>query len=129
MADTISLVLRSSLEHLDNKDTYVRLLIIDFSCAFNTIIPTKLIFKPRDPGVCSAPATGSKMKELVIEFRKWSGGLTSVCINDAELEVVKSFKFLGVNISKALSWSIHINATVEKAHEHLYFFRRLRKFG
>eukprot|EP00061_Rhincodon_typus_P014526 g41593.t1 len=27
-----------SLEHLDNKDTYVRLLLIDYSSAFNTII-------------------------------------------------------------------------------------------
>lgn len=42
---TISLALHSTLEHLDNKDTYVRLLFIDYNSAFNKIIPTKLIFK------------------------------------------------------------------------------------
>ncbi|KAK3513811.1 hypothetical protein QTP70_028861 [Hemibagrus guttatus] len=31
--------------HLDNKDTYVRMLFIDFSSAFNTIIPQHLIEK------------------------------------------------------------------------------------
>eukprot|EP00061_Rhincodon_typus_P013387 g39728.t1 len=41
-ADAISLSLHSSLEHLDNKNTYVRLLFIDYS---NAIIPNKLISK------------------------------------------------------------------------------------
>ena len=44
-ADAISLALHSTLEHLDNKDTYVRLLFIDYSSVFNTIILTKLISK------------------------------------------------------------------------------------
>eukprot|EP00061_Rhincodon_typus_P008133 g30482.t1 len=37
----------------------------------------------------------SKMKELVIGFRKWRGGHAPVCTNVAEVEVVKSVKFLG----------------------------------
>eukprot|EP00061_Rhincodon_typus_P016684 g45031.t1 len=37
--DATSLVLHSSLEHLENKDTYIRLLLIAYSPAFNTIIP------------------------------------------------------------------------------------------
>eukprot|EP00061_Rhincodon_typus_P009325 g32746.t1 len=41
-ADTISLALHSSLKYLDNKDTYIRLLLIDYSSAFNTIIPSRL---------------------------------------------------------------------------------------
>ena len=44
-ADAISLALHSTLEYLDNKDTYVRFLFIDYSSAFSTIIPTKLISK------------------------------------------------------------------------------------
>eukprot|EP00061_Rhincodon_typus_P010497 g34837.t1 len=47
------LSLHSSLEHLVNKDTYIRLLLIDYSSAFNTIIPTKLFSKLRDLGLCS----------------------------------------------------------------------------
>ncbi|KAK3531741.1 hypothetical protein QTP70_027281 [Hemibagrus guttatus] len=40
--DAITTTLHLSLTHLDNKDTYVRMLFIDFSSAFNTIIPQHL---------------------------------------------------------------------------------------
>eukprot|EP00061_Rhincodon_typus_P006828 g27871.t1 len=52
--DSISLALHSSLELLDNKDTYIRLLLIDYSSTFNTLIQTKLISKLQDLGLCSA---------------------------------------------------------------------------
>eukprot|EP00061_Rhincodon_typus_P004092 g21723.t1 len=53
--DAISLGLRSSLEHLDIKDTYVRLVLVDYSSAFNTIILSRLISKLRDLGLSSTP--------------------------------------------------------------------------
>ncbi len=37
--DAISSTLHLALTHLENKDSYVRMLFIDFSSAFNTIIP------------------------------------------------------------------------------------------
>ncbi|KAK3507184.1 hypothetical protein QTP70_009525 [Hemibagrus guttatus] len=43
--DAITTTLHLSLTHLDNKDTYVQMLFIDFSSAFNTIIPQHLIEK------------------------------------------------------------------------------------
>ncbi|KAI4898623.1 hypothetical protein NFI96_006404 [Prochilodus magdalenae] len=43
--DAISTTLHLALTHLDNRDTYVRMLFIDFSSAFNTIIPQHLIRK------------------------------------------------------------------------------------
>ncbi|GAA6075769.1 piezo-type mechanosensitive ion channel component 1-like, partial [Tachysurus ichikawai] len=43
--DAIATALHLALTHLDNKDTYVRMLFIDFSSAFNTIIPQHLIGK------------------------------------------------------------------------------------
>ncbi len=43
--DAISSTLHLALTHLDNKDSYVRMLFIDFSSAFNTIIPQQLINK------------------------------------------------------------------------------------
>ncbi|KAI4899020.1 hypothetical protein NFI96_007116 [Prochilodus magdalenae] len=45
MDDSISTTLHLALTHLDNRDTYVRMLFIDFSSAFNTIIPQHLIGK------------------------------------------------------------------------------------
>ncbi|KAK3518337.1 hypothetical protein QTP86_003647 [Hemibagrus guttatus] len=43
--DAISTTLHLTLTHLDNRDTYVRMLFIDFSSAFNTIITQHLIEK------------------------------------------------------------------------------------
>lgn len=44
----------------------------------------------------------SKMKELVIDFRKQSGVHSLVSINGAEVEVLESFKFPGTNITMNL---------------------------
>ncbi len=45
------------------------------------------------------------------------------------MERVSSFKFLGVHITEDLTWSAHTDAVLKKAHQHLFFLRRLRKFG
>ncbi len=50
--DAISQVLHSPLTHIDSKNgNYVRLLFIDYSSAFNTIVPTKLAVKLSDLGL------------------------------------------------------------------------------
>ncbi len=50
--DAISQVLYSSLIHIDSTNgNYVRLLFIDYSSAFNTIVPTKLAVKLSDLGL------------------------------------------------------------------------------
>ncbi|KAI5089711.1 gastrula zinc finger protein XlCGF28.1-like [Silurus meridionalis] len=49
--DAVSMALHSVLTHLDNKNTYARMLFVDFSSAFNTIIPSKLICKLLDLGI------------------------------------------------------------------------------
>ncbi len=50
--DAISQVLHSSLTHIDSTNgNYVRLLFIDYSSAFNTIVPTKLAIKLSDLGL------------------------------------------------------------------------------
>ncbi|KAK3507222.1 hypothetical protein QTP70_011006 [Hemibagrus guttatus] len=43
--DAITTTLHLALTHLNNKDSYVGMLFIDFSSAFNTIIPQDLIEK------------------------------------------------------------------------------------
>ncbi len=50
--DAISQVLHSSLTHIDSKNgNYVRLLFIDYSSAFNTIVTIKLAVKLSDLGL------------------------------------------------------------------------------
>jgi hypothetical protein len=67
----ISIALHTALSHLDKRNTYVRMLFIDYSSAFNTMGPTKLITKlstlvtkhlplQLDPGLPDAPPPGDK---------------------------------------------------------------------
>ncbi|KAI4886293.1 hypothetical protein NFI96_002282 [Prochilodus magdalenae] len=51
--DAIALTVHCALTHLDRKNSYVRMLFIDYSSAFNTIIPAKLIPKLTDLGLNS----------------------------------------------------------------------------
>lgn len=48
MENTISLALYSVQDHLDNKNSYVRMLFIDYNMAINTRIPNKVILKLLD---------------------------------------------------------------------------------
>ena len=50
-ADAISIALHTALSHLDKRNTYVRMLFIDYSSAFNTIVPSKRINKLRTLGL------------------------------------------------------------------------------
>jgi hypothetical protein len=49
--DAISIALYTALTHLDKRKTYVRMLLFDYSSAFNTIILSKLITKLRSLGL------------------------------------------------------------------------------
>uniref|UniRef100_A0A3B4FGV2 Reverse transcriptase domain-containing protein n=1 Tax=Pundamilia nyererei TaxID=303518 RepID=A0A3B4FGV2_9CICH len=53
--DAISHLLHTSLSHLDTgRGNYVRMLFVDYSSAFNTIIPSKLFTKLTDLGLSSS---------------------------------------------------------------------------
>jgi hypothetical protein len=49
--DAIYIALYTALSHLDKRNTYVRMLFIDYSSAFNTTVPSKLITKRRILGL------------------------------------------------------------------------------
>uniref|UniRef100_A0AAZ3PMN4 Reverse transcriptase domain-containing protein n=2 Tax=Oncorhynchus tshawytscha TaxID=74940 RepID=A0AAZ3PMN4_ONCTS len=55
--DAISTTLHTALTHLDKRNTYVRMLFIDYSSAFTTIVPSKLVIKLEtlglDPALCN----------------------------------------------------------------------------
>ncbi|CDQ56394.1 unnamed protein product [Oncorhynchus mykiss] len=55
--DAISTTLHTSLTQLDKRNTYVRMLFINYSSAFNTIVPSKLVIKLEtlglDPALCN----------------------------------------------------------------------------
>ena len=49
-------------------------------------------------------------------------------INNQEVELIDSFKFLGTTISSSLSWEEHCAITHRKAQQRLHFLRQLKKF-
>ena len=46
--DVIATALHSALAHLDKRNTYVRMLFVYYSSAFNTMVPSRLDRKLRD---------------------------------------------------------------------------------
>ncbi len=49
--DAIAFTLHTALSHLENKNTYVRMLFVDYSSAFNTIMPATLVVKLQTLGL------------------------------------------------------------------------------
>ncbi len=223
--DAIAFTLHTALSHLENKNAYVRMLFVDYSSAFNTIVPATLVAKLQNLGLnrslcsrildfltgrsqvvrmgnntsspltlntgapqgcvlspllyslykhdCAATHSSNviikfaddttviglitdndetayraevstlakwcqenhlslnidKTKELVVDFRRQNREHTPITINKTPVERVNSFKFLGVHITEDLTWSAHTDAVLRKTHQHLFFLRRLRKFG
>ena len=52
--DAIAIVLHTALQHLEKQNTYVRMLFIDYSSAFNTILPCTLIRKLQTLGLSNS---------------------------------------------------------------------------
>ncbi len=223
--DAIAFTLHTALSHLENKNTFLRMLFVDYSSAFNTIMPATLVAKLQTLGLnrslcswildfltgrsqvvrmgnntssplilntgapqgcvlspllyslythdCTATHSSNvivkfaddttviglitdndetayreevstltkwcqenhlslnidKTKELVVDYRRQSREHTPITIDKTPVERVSSFKFLGVHITEDLTWSAHTDAVLKKAHQRLFFLRRLRKFG
>ncbi len=49
--DAIAFTLHTALSHLENKNTYVRMLFVDYSSAFDTIVPATLVAKLQTLGL------------------------------------------------------------------------------
>ncbi len=64
-----------------------------------------------------------------MDFRRRTSEHPPIIVNWTPVERVSSIKFLSVNITEDLTWTIHTRSVVRKAHQHLFFLRRLKKFG
>ena len=56
----------------------------------------------------------SKTKEIVVDFRKSKSVPSTLIFNNSEVEIVDSFKFLGIHITSNLSWSLHARYMCKK---------------
>ena len=52
--DAIYIALNTALSHMDKRNTYLRLIFIHYSSAFNTIVPSKLITTLRTLGLSTS---------------------------------------------------------------------------
>jgi hypothetical protein len=86
----------------------------------------------RDLAVCcqdnNLSLNVSKAKELIVNYRKRRAEHAPIHIEGAVLEQVERYKFLGVHITKDLSWSEHTNTVVKRARQSLFPLRRLKRF-
>jgi len=71
----------------------------------------------------------SKTKEMLFDFRRVKPEIRPVCIDDTNVDVVKTYKYLGVNIECNLKWEELVIAHVKKANKRLYHLRCLRKLS
>ncbi|KAI3351544.1 hypothetical protein L3Q82_020227 [Scortum barcoo] len=74
-------------------------------------------------------SVSSKTKELVVDFRKQRTHLNSVAIRGTEVDIVDSYKYLGVHLDNKLDWTINTDAIYKKGQSCLFFLRRLRSFN
>jgi len=70
-----------------------------------------------------------KTKEMIVDMRKKKSTHQPLFIQELEVERVSSFKYLGVHLSKDLTWTLNTTQLVKKGQQRLYFLRRLRRFG
>ena len=71
----------------------------------------------------------SKTKEMIVNFRRKTSHFTPVSIQGSNIEVVESYKFLGVHLNNNLNWTDNTHALYKKGQSRLHLLRRLRSFG
>ena len=71
----------------------------------------------------------AKTRELVVDFRRNKPLPSPVCISGTKVDVVDTYKYLGVTLDNKLDWSANTEAIYRKGQSRLYFLRRLRSFN
>lgn len=72
----------------------------------------------------------SKTKEMVIDFRRRKTPQTApVNIQGLDIEMVETYRYLGVHLNNKLDWSHNTDVLYKKGQSRLHLLRRLRSFG
>ncbi|XP_078810605.1 uncharacterized protein LOC144994967 [Oryzias latipes] len=71
----------------------------------------------------------SKTKELILDFKRSSPSQSPVNIQGSDIEVVDTFKYLGVHLNNRLDWSNNTDALYRRGQSGIHLLRRLRSFG
>ncbi|KAI4897172.1 hypothetical protein NFI96_015223, partial [Prochilodus magdalenae] len=70
-----------------------------------------------------------KTKEMVVDFRRARPLTQPVCIEGVEVEMVKTYRYLGLHLDERLDWSANTDILYMKGQSRLYCLRRLGAFN
>ncbi|KAI3375847.1 hypothetical protein L3Q82_004122 [Scortum barcoo] len=70
-----------------------------------------------------------KTREMVVDFRRPRPHPEPVIIKGDCVEVVHTYKYLGVQLDDKLDWTANTDALCRKGQSRLYFLRRLASFN
>lgn len=65
---------------------------------------------------------------MVVDFCRSKPPLEQVSISGRDIEVVQSYRYLGVHLDCKLDWSVNTEAVYKKGQSRLFFLRKLRSF-
>ena len=71
----------------------------------------------------------SKTKEMRISFLRVPMEFDALSSSGLNIEIVQTFKLLGVIISSDLTWNAHVDYICTKASKRLYALRILKRYG
>ena len=64
-----------------------------------------------------------------MDFRRKKPQLQPVSIEGVDVEVVRTYKYLGLQLDDTLDWTANLDAVQRKGQSRLYFLRRLGSFN
>ncbi|XP_060781055.1 uncharacterized protein LOC132888977 [Neoarius graeffei] len=71
----------------------------------------------------------TKTKEMVMDFRRPVSSLLPVTIDGVTVEIVSTYKYLGVHLDNKLDWSANTDALYKKGQSRLFSLRKLGSFN
>ena len=72
---------------------------------------------------------GKKCKEMIVSFVRSENDIPRLLIDGLPLDLVPSFKILGLTMNNKLKWQDNTEALVKKASKRLYIIRVLQRCG
>ncbi|XP_036412898.1 uncharacterized protein LOC118797738 [Colossoma macropomum] len=80
-------------------------------------------------GLLSGVQGNIKTKEIVVDFRRKRTTNSPITIVGQNVELIDTYKYLGVLLDNKLDWRANTEAVYRKGMSSLYFLRRLRSFN
>ncbi len=120
----VNMGLHFILQHLDRPGTYVRILFVDFSPAFNTIIPwllqPKLTQLSMPTSVCQWITSFLTDRQQLLRLGKFSSSTHTIrtgAPHEQHCDCSGVIQIPGTTISQELKWDNHIESIMKKAQK------------